>query len=293
MKNGGAERLNYFSDYVTHLICGANAEENDVSDANDLYEIPAVSPDWVLMCIRLKRLISTKPYIYKIHKLFDHLIFCLSRPGPDREALWSIITYHGGRTQLNLNHKCTHLVTNDIHTEKYEKAQNFGGKIVIVTSDWILECVKSQSLVLSDIFHPRLIKLPKVIKHESTTAITGFEPERMEGLDKSADNTVADSTQALLDKLKQRMPWNQPQTSPQDIVPPNVVAPSFLSKSTVNVRFTQPQATQQQQTFIQAHQNTITVNSIYLLYFSCNLIHLTKLVNVPLWNISFFYFIAW
>lgn len=257
LKDGGAERLNYFSDYVTHLICGANAEENDVCDANDLYEIPAVGPNWVFMCIKLKRLVNTQPYIYNVQKLFYNFTFCLSRPGEDREALWSIITYHGGRVQLNLNQKCTHLVTNEINSTKYEKAQSLGSKIVIVTSDWILECLKNQSLVPNDLFHPKLIKWPKVVKHESTTAITGFEPERVECIEKSTDSSIADSTQALLDKLKQRMPWNQPQTSAQDIIPPNVVAPSFLNKSAVNIRFTQPQTTQQQS--FQPQQNTISV----------------------------------
>ncbi|XP_018405497.1 PREDICTED: uncharacterized protein LOC108781880 [Cyphomyrmex costatus] len=42
LQEGGAERSNYFSDFVTHLIAGNEALENNISAAKDLYEIPAV-----------------------------------------------------------------------------------------------------------------------------------------------------------------------------------------------------------------------------------------------------------
>ena len=31
-------------------------------------------------------------------------------PEDDRDALWAMVTYHGGQCQLNLNPNCTHLV---------------------------------------------------------------------------------------------------------------------------------------------------------------------------------------
>jgi PAX-interacting protein 1 len=265
LKSGGAERLNYFSDYVTHLICGDNPEETDITDANDLYEIPAVSSNWVFMCVKLKRVVNTKPYLYNLQKLFSNLTFCLSKAGSDRNALWALITYHGGLVQLNLDRNCTHLVTTDVTTAKYEKAFNLGSeKITIVTPDWLVESVQNKSLAQVDLFHPKLIQWPKVIRHESTISITGFEPEKVEPVEKSNDSLVTDSTQALLDKLKQRMPWIQPQaTSVADIVPPNVVAPSFLNKNQQGqaIRtFNQPQVAQQQQpqpvstTFVQQQQ---------------------------------------
>ena len=63
LQEGGAERSNYFSDYVTHLIAGFEAVENDISAAKDLYEIPAVTQDWILYSVKCKRLL---PYPFLI-----------------------------------------------------------------------------------------------------------------------------------------------------------------------------------------------------------------------------------
>ncbi|KAF5294347.1 hypothetical protein FQR65_LT10800 [Abscondita terminalis] len=224
LKNGGAERMNYFSDYVTHLICGYNAEDTDISDANELYEIPAITPKWIVMCVKLNRILNTKPYIYDNKKLFSNLVFCLSKVSTDRTVLWAFITYNGGKVQIRMNRCCTHLVTIDTTSAKYAKAIECD--IVCVTPDWVVECVKQKTLISHDLFHPRLIIQPKFVKHESTTAITGFEPEN----DDKNENDSTNATQALLEKLKQRMPWNQLVTSGvKDVVPPNVVAPTFTT----------------------------------------------------------------
>lgn len=212
LRNGGAERMNYFSDYVTHLVCGYNAEETDVSDANDLYEIPAVTVKWVFISAALKQLVSVKPYIYNTKNLFSNLFFTFSKIRTDRNVLWSLITYYGGNVQLNLDSRVTHLVTIDTTSSKYIRSYTLG-LIQIVTPDWITECIKSKSLLQAELYHPKLIIVPKTIKHQSTTSITGFEPEPSDNHEKTAEQNAADSTQALLDKLKQRMPWNQPQTS--------------------------------------------------------------------------------
>ncbi|KAK4878474.1 hypothetical protein RN001_010980 [Aquatica leii] len=259
LKNAGAERMNYFSDYVTHLICGFNAEETDISDANELYEIPAVTPKWIVMCVQLNRILNTKPYLYDNKKLFSNLVFCLSKVSADRNVLWSLITYNGGTVQLQLNRHCTHLITVDITSAKYAKAVMCN--IVLVTPDWVVECVKQKALIGYEVFHPRLIVLPKLIKHESTTAITGFEPEN----DVKGENDSTNATQALLEKLKQRMPWNQLATScAKDIIPPNVVAPTF-SASCVSVTTTQTtvqQRTPPKQVQMYPNQNVTVANSI-------------------------------
>ncbi|KAG5896643.1 hypothetical protein JTB14_021289 [Gonioctena quinquepunctata] len=233
LKCGGAERLNYFSDYVTHLIVGENPEENDIGDANDVYEIPAVTPKWVLMSAALKRLVNVKSYLYVASgKLFSNLTFCFSGIREDRNFLWSLITYNGGIVQLNLTKKCDYLVITNTLGPKYERADS--SDVKIITPHWIVEAVKNKLYPDYLLFHPKLIDWPKPIKHESTTAITGFEPEQVIEEDHNEEKIISDSTQALLEKLKQRMPWNQPSTSlisssSDPVAPPNVVAPSFKS----------------------------------------------------------------
>lgn len=241
LKLGGAEHQNYISDYVTHLIVGHNPEENDITDANDLYEIPAITPKWVLMCVRLQKRLDTTPYLYPTTpRLFTGHIFCFSNISEDRNELWGLITYNGGLVYNKLNRDCSFLVTNVTDSVKYQKAESLGPeRIKIVTSDWIVQAVKINSFPDPALFHPNLINWPKPLKlQESTTAITGFDPDVPDCEIKSEEKTIPNSTQALLEKLKQRMPWNQPPStsstsvtsSSEPVAPPNVVAPSFLNK---------------------------------------------------------------
>lgn len=57
LQDGGAERSNYFSDFVTHLIAGHDALESDISEAKDLNEIPAVTQDWILYSVKCNKLL--------------------------------------------------------------------------------------------------------------------------------------------------------------------------------------------------------------------------------------------
>ncbi|XP_025831025.1 PAX-interacting protein 1-like isoform X3 [Agrilus planipennis] len=286
LKNGGAERMNYFTDYVTHLVCGNNPEENDLSDANDLYEIPAITPKWIFMSARLKKLVNQKPYLYNPNKLFSNCVFCFSKINEDRNSLWAVISYNGGKVQLNLDRKCTHLITVATDTAKYLKAMELGPDIIkVATPDWIIESVKNNGFAQIELYHPKLINWPKVTKYESTTAITGFEPPPTETEENLIETNLADSTtQALLDKLKQRMPWNQPQTSQSanDVVPPNVVAPTNTkipqtppastvtpsSPTSNNTSQLNTQQQQQQQRFFSSTSQQLVQNSQHISQFS-------------------------
>lgn len=112
-----------------------------------------------------------------------------------------MITLQGGKCQLHLNRYCTHLVTGKASGIKYETATRH--HIPIVTPDWITECCKKGTLVSVVEYHPRLLVSP----NSSTAMITGF-------MDEDTDNNTAqkeqDRTKAMLEQLKQRMPWNQP-----------------------------------------------------------------------------------
>lgn len=54
---------------VTHCIVGDQPRENDISDAKDLYEVPAVSPYWVLLSSFCKKLLQ---YPFKLCKLLHN-----------------------------------------------------------------------------------------------------------------------------------------------------------------------------------------------------------------------------
>ncbi|XP_011867303.1 PREDICTED: PAX-interacting protein 1 [Vollenhovia emeryi] len=202
LQEGGAERSNYFSDFVTHLIAGNEALENDISEAKDLYQIPAVTQDWILYSVKCNKLLPTQYFSPEENQLFSNIRVCLSQVSrTDSKSLWAMITLQGGKCQLHLDRYCTHLVAGRASGVKYEAAARH--RISIVTPDWITECCKKGTLVSEVEYHPRLLVPP----NSSTAMITGF-------MDEDTDNNVAQEeqnrTKAVLEQLKQRMPWNQP-----------------------------------------------------------------------------------
>ncbi|CAF4800475.1 unnamed protein product [Pieris macdunnoughi] len=214
LQSGGGESTKYFSDYVTHLICGQNAADTDIDEAGDIYQIPAVTEYWVWASARLKKLANPNPYCPSKNKIFTNVVACVSKVSPsDAKALFAVITYHGGKIKLNLDSKCTHLICGSTSGKKYIGAISFSNKVKIVTPDWVLESLQARQLIESDNFHPKLLVVPKPLKPmDRISAITGFDFE--EGIAKNEVPTQNmsenknDDTKALLDKLKQRMPWN-------------------------------------------------------------------------------------
>ncbi|CAH2093665.1 unnamed protein product [Euphydryas editha] len=226
LQKGGAENTKYFSDYVTHLICGNNAADTDLDDAQDIYQIPAVTENWVLACARLNKLANTKPYFPSKNKIFSNVTACVSKVTPaDAKALFALITYHGGKVKLNLDTHCTHLICGSASGKKYSAALTLSSKIRIVTPDWVLESVRARIQTVTEVFHPKLLVIPQPPPKpmDRISAITGFDFE--EGIAKNevptqnmAENKD-ESTQALLDKLKQRMPWNHPPSTANSSTP--------------------------------------------------------------------------
>lgn len=119
----------------------------------------------------------------------------------DSKSLWAMITLQGGKCQLRLDRYCTHLITGKAAGLKYETAMRH--PIQIVTPDWVTECCKKGTIVSEVEYHPRLLTYP----NSSTAMITGF-------MDEDTENNTAreeqEKTKAMLEQLKQRMPWNQP-----------------------------------------------------------------------------------
>lgn len=136
------------------------------------------------------------------NQLFSNVRICLSQISRvDSKSLWAMITLQGGKCQLHLDRYCTHLIIGKASGAKYETATRH--HISIVTPDWVTECCKKNTLISEVEYHPRLLMSP----NSSTAMITGF-------MDEDTDNNVAqeeqDRTKAMLEQLKQRMPWNQP-----------------------------------------------------------------------------------
>ncbi|KOX76549.1 PAX-interacting protein 1 [Melipona quadrifasciata] len=180
LQEGGAERSNYFSDFVTHLIAGYDALENDISAAKDIYEIPAVTQNWILYSVKCNKLLPPHYFSPEDTQLFSNVRACVSQISrADSKSLWAMITLQGGKCQLRLDRYCTHLITGKAAGLKYETAMRH--PIQIVTPDWVTECCK-KGIIISEVEY-----------HQNNTA-----------------QEEQDRNKAMLEQLKQRMPWNQP-----------------------------------------------------------------------------------
>ena len=45
--SGGGKEYRYLCDLVTHVIVGLDAEEGELAEARDLYEVPLIDQKWV------------------------------------------------------------------------------------------------------------------------------------------------------------------------------------------------------------------------------------------------------
>lgn len=215
LKDGGAEGSNYFSDYQTHCIVGDDPTDTDLSDAKDLYEIPAVSVDWVLLSKKCGKLLPITPFNVTETLLFSGLNICVSQISKeDCNLLWAMITFYGGSFSLSLSSRNTHLIAGKAEGVKYNHIMSQEKcSVHIVTPDWVTSCIMQKTRVDETNFHPRLIVIPQLERKVSelsssfsTAHITGFADDEAVSKD---DQSAPKLSNELLEQLKQRMPWNQ------------------------------------------------------------------------------------
>lgn len=151
--------------HVTHLICGNNYNEEDINEATELYEVPAVGEEWVKASVRLGKFAIKKPYHPLPNRLFSNRTFAIINVSQrDRKILFGLIAYHGGKIQNNLDSNVNILICGAPHGAAYSKAFKLGvNKIIIVTPDWVTKCIKSKTLIGHSTFHPRLLVIPKAV----------------------------------------------------------------------------------------------------------------------------------
>lgn len=142
------------------MLCGADFDEKDSSEALDIYDIPSVTGEWVRASIRLGRLACPKTYHPAPGGLFQSIVAAVAQLNVnDRKKLYALITFHGGRVERNFTSKTTHLVCGIATGNIYMKAMEMKSeKFCIVTPDWFYECLKAQEVIDAKPYHPRLMK---------------------------------------------------------------------------------------------------------------------------------------
>lgn len=180
LEDGGAS-ISKFMDFITHLVCGNNYDENDITQAAELYDVPSVTEAWVLASARLGRLASTKAYFPLKSALFTNLTFAaIQLDNRDLKKLYGIITFHGGTLRNLFDRQTTHLICGIAKGSIYTKALGIAG-VILVTPDWAIECLKANSLIACEPYHPRLVITPRIFKQATQrpeTPVQKSEPEK-------------------------------------------------------------------------------------------------------------------
>ncbi|XP_070567106.1 PAX-interacting protein 1-like [Ptychodera flava] len=163
LNRGGANQETYLTTNVTHVITD-EGNHDEVSEAKDIFDLPVVMSYWVTMSIKCGCILPYSAFSPGTSQIFTGVVACPSQiTGQDKDKLWSIITYYGGKCQLNFDKKCTHLIVPRPEGAKYECAvqhkDSFNVKIVM--PDWIIDSVTMKIKQNEAKYHPRLIIPPK------------------------------------------------------------------------------------------------------------------------------------
>lgn len=136
-------------DKVTHVVVGESFDESQVTEAFELYEKPTVTEQWVLTSAKLGKLVPVKPYDpIMSNKLFSGCIFTMNQiDAQDRLKLFAMITLHGGAVQKELDNKVTHLLSGGSQSVAIKVATLTKNKPIIITPDFVVECLKYKKLV--------------------------------------------------------------------------------------------------------------------------------------------------
>lgn len=179
---GGATSTKIMVTNITHLLCGADFDENDIAEATDIYDIPSVTGEWVKASVKLGRIANTKVYHPMPDGLFATLVVAITQvSAADRKKIYAFVTYHGGQVGRSLSAKTTHFICGAATGNAYNKAMEMQlEKLAIVTPDWLFESIKQERLLDTKPYHPRLLNGPaqNLDNEQSLSSILGIDSDR-------------------------------------------------------------------------------------------------------------------
>lgn len=244
LEKGGASHAKYIVLGVTHLVCGENYNENDITEASEVYEIPPVTESWVVASLKLGRLASTKCYNPLLSKLFPNCIFAITNVGPkDKKTLIAIIEFNGGKVLSTFNKTTTHLICGSASGPAYNRALELKlDSLTIATPNWIIDCLKNKTIANSEMYHPRFLIVPQMKmvskpqvsaepekSNASLISILGFDFEegnKTETTDKKEEEPVKSETKTIQPK---------PIQNPVVTTPTNTIQPQIITQKPQNI----------------------------------------------------------
>ncbi|XP_038148080.1 PAX-interacting protein 1 [Cyprinodon tularosa] len=177
LKAGKGKEVSYNA-LATHIIA-EDGDSPEVSESREVFDLPVVKPSWVILSVRCGDLLPVTGFSPESGQIFFGVTACLPRLPEDLDALWALLTFHGGECQLNLNKRVTHLVVKEPKGAKFECALKHPS-IRIVTPDWITDSVKDKSRKDETLYHPRLtyVEPEEESEAESYGSNGSYSPQR-------------------------------------------------------------------------------------------------------------------
>lgn len=145
------------------------------------------------LSLRAQKVLPIKPFCpIKCDQLFAEVVACSSQlASQDRQRIWSMVTYYGGRFEVALDTSCTHLITTTIRGAKYDWASRTG-QVKVVSPDWLVDCIRQKCLCPEDRYHPKLlVTYNKHLSATTTVASKSSEPSaKIEPVEKKSIKSV-------------------------------------------------------------------------------------------------------
>lgn len=216
--DGGGRRDHYLSEAINYVIAD-DPSDSDCSEAKELFELPVVTSRWVILSVKCGVLLPTNAFQPDIEQIFSGVVACPSKVSRvDNKLLWSLVTSNGGEYQMEFTHNVTHLITAHKTGPKYDLAMQHSDKVVIVTPDWVSDCVIHKEHLDTGVYHPRLICTSPVELTESPST-----PPEIESIDENKDSPkVGKTKEALARMVSSRIMagWKAPELEPLPPAPP-------------------------------------------------------------------------
>ncbi|KAF7231805.1 hypothetical protein EG68_11951, partial [Paragonimus skrjabini miyazakii] len=231
LKSSGAVQHPLLSESVRFAISD-DSSLVEVGEAEDLYAVPVVTTQWIQRSGEAGQFLPFKLFHPDFKPLFSNLVFTLSELSfKDRLSIWACSVIHGAKLRHAFDRTVTHVIigraVGPIYTMCKDQLKDDGP--VLVTPDWIVDCLAKKQLLPCESYHPDLLKLPtSLFKPTQKPAVIALSTEQSVTSDLVTRVVVDVTTTVGSVQQPPATPLNvtsvlQPQPSP---LPPSVPQPS-------------------------------------------------------------------
>ena len=135
LRSGGGKKVHYLSSLVTHTVVGKGVDTVEVEEAEELFEVPVVSEEWVRLSSRCGVILPVRGFRVSGDQIFSGVVVKMERLSiVDMERIWAMVTWYGGRVVTG-GDDVTHLVSGCHSVDE-------GQQVCSVTPDWVVDSVK-------------------------------------------------------------------------------------------------------------------------------------------------------